>query len=235
MIIAGLSCINVNIYASLLECLQACVGNWKEERRRLRQMSHHRRTSSEVSNPDTLIIEVTRILRLTAHFIQNDEILKDEWILEFLSSYIKDMKAFLSLPEVQVEWDYQRLRRYFCGFLETVYLGIIKTPNPARWLPFEGRISCFTVIEEWCGHGQHWALSKDREMQMRRVVLGRTRESKDQSMIVASMELERRKLELAALSCMAVLCSGPAVQAVESNGETRAVLAFNITGLMKWI
>lgn len=234
-IIAGLSCINVNIYASLLECLQACVGNWKEERRRLRQLSHHRRTSSEVSNPDTLIIEVTRILRLTAHFIQNDEILKDEWILEFLSSYIKDMKAFLSLPEVQVEWDYQRLRRYFCGFLETVYLGIIKTPNPARWLPFEGRISCFTVIEEWCGHGQHWALSKDREMQMRRVVLGRTRESKDQSMIVASMELERRKLELAALSCMAVLCSGPAVQAVESNGETRAVLAFNITGLMKWI
>ncbi|KAG5355990.1 Cell polarity protein [Yarrowia sp. B02] len=234
-IIAGLSCINVNIYASLLECLQACVGNWKEERRRLRQLSHHRRTSSEVSNPDTLIIEVTRILRLTAHFIQHDDILKDEWILEFLSSYIKDMKAFLSLPEVQVEWDYQRLRRYFCGFLETVYLGIIKTPNPARWLPFEGRISCFTVIEEWCGHGQHWALSKDREMQMRRVVLGRTRESKDQSMIVASMELERRKLELAALSCMAVLCSGPAVQAVESNGETRAVLAFNITGLMKWI
>ncbi|KAG5367747.1 Cell polarity protein [Yarrowia sp. C11] len=234
-IIAGLSCINVNIYGSLLECLQACVGNWKEERRRLRQLSHHRRTSSEVSNPDTLIIEVTRILRLTAHFIQNDDILKDEWILEFLSSYIKDMKAFLSLPEVQVEWDYQRLRRYFCGFLETVYLGIIKTPNPARWLPFEGRISCFTVIEEWCGHGQHWALSKDREMQMRRVVLGRSRESKDQSMIVASMELERRKLELAALSCMAVLCSGPAVQAVESNGETRAVLAFNITGLMKWI
>lgn len=235
-IIAGLSCINVNIYASLLECLQACVGNWKEERRRLRQLSHHRRTSSELTNPDTLIIEVTRILRLTAHFIQNEEILKDEWILEFLSSYIKDMKAFLSLPEVQVEWDYQRLRRYFCGFLETVYLGIILTPNPARWLPFEGRISCFTVIEEWCGHGQHWALSKDREMQMRRVVLGRSRDSqKDQSMIVASMELERRKLELAALSCMAVLCSGPAVQAVESNGESRAVLAFNITGLMKWI
>jgi hypothetical protein len=204
-VVMALGCINVNLYKVLLEDLQTIIKALNDEAMRFggpKPASRSRQKSNRQRQ------EITHVLNLTSHFLQRNEILKDEWILGQLVEFIRGMKLFLTDPEIQLQWEFQELRRHFCGLVEAVSEGIRKLENPSRWLPLEGRTSLFRLIEEWCGHGPR-SFVKDREKRMRLSIMDEYKDVRDRGALTAAMEIEKKKVEIAALSCMASLCVNP--------------------------
>lgn len=201
-VVTGLGNININLYKTLIESLQPTVLKWAPDDRRGRPAPSPRRNRRQ----DRLRAEVTQVFQLTSHFLQKEEVYRDSWILQHMVAFIKELKVFLSEADVQVDWEHQKLRRYFCGLTEELYEGIKKTDKPERWLPFEGRLSIFILMQDWCGHGPNWEVVKAREERMRRTLMDFQRDLSDQGNLTAAMEIEKRNLKIAALSAMAALC-----------------------------
>lgn len=229
-VVTGLGTININLYKTLIETLQPVVMRWADESR-VRTHRGNSNTPRRSRRQDRLRAEVTHVFQLTSHFLLHKEVYGDDWILQHLSHFIKEMKAFLSDVEVQIDWEHQKLRRYFCGLMEELYEGLMRTPNPRRWLPFEGRLSCFVLMMDWCGYGPNWEAVKRREETMRRSLMTEQSNLSDQGRLTAAMEIEKRNLRTAALSAMATLCAGPLVENVES----KAMLHFDIEAVFRWV
>lgn len=110
----------------------------------------------------------------------------------------------MSEPAIQTNFECQRLRRYFCGFLENVYTGLEAKSDLEKWLPFEARVACFNYLKEWCGYGDSSAVTEERY----NAIISRIKTEKAGPSALAILEIERKKLQLASLKCMAILCSG---------------------------
>ncbi|KAF8253553.1 hypothetical protein K440DRAFT_236308 [Wilcoxina mikolae CBS 423.85] len=228
-VVAGLGNININLYKTLIESLQPAVLKWGTDHRRGRGINSPRRNRRQ----DRLRAEVTHVFQLTSHFLQKEDVYSDTWILRHMVAFIKDMKMFLNDPEVQNDWEHQKLRRYFCGLTEELYEGITKTDKPELWLPFEGRLSIFILMQDWCGHGPNWKVVKEREDMMRKSLMNLQRDITDPGSLTAAMEIEKRNLKIAALSAMASLCAGPVIEEVDAGSN--GMLSFNVDGLFRWI
>ncbi|CAG84689.2 DEHA2A09218p [Debaryomyces hansenii CBS767] len=218
-VISGLTCININIFKTLLENLPESVNEWN--------INSKGRDEAE----DRLRIEVIHILcNITNRFKSDVFIYSDEWMIANLVSIIKNVKSFLSVPLVQTDVEFQRLRRYFCGFLENVFIGLQDNSDLDKWLPFEARIGCFNFLKEWCGVGDSADVTEDRYNTM----VKRVKQLKETTSTVAILEVEKKALQFASLSTMAILCSGPIKQKIEVVGKI-AVMSFDISELMDWV
>ncbi|KAK9449778.1 cell morphogenesis N-terminal-domain-containing protein [Limtongia smithiae] len=246
-VISGLGCININLYKTLIESLQLMINSFSDGRKHSTgNVNIANGSGMQASSPagypwrrgrrqEWVRIEVAHVLQLTSHFLMHKVVYSDPWILERQVAFIKNTKNFLSQPDVALDWEYQKLRRYFCGLMQTLYEGIQQTVEPTRWLPFEARISLFTMIEEWCGYGQYAQIALERNQRMAKAALEQCRESgEQQNVLLSSMEVERSLLELSALNAMASILDGPLTETIESHGEKAAVMAFDITAIFTW-
>ena len=206
-IVVALGSININLYRTLLESLQYAVTTCKEEAK-LRIGTHQRSGSSPRRNRriDRLRTEVTHVYKLTSHFLHQPTVLKDEWIMNNLSTYTKDLMIFLSDAEIQRDWEFQKLRQYYCGLLEELYEGINRTDDPSRWMAFESRKSAFALMEDWCGYSANQSQVNQREDGMKRTALTHHQDAGEKTSATATIEIEKRDLRNAALSAMAALC-----------------------------
>ena len=169
--------------------------------------------------------------RLTARFLRGPTVLQDDWILNNISTYTKDLMIFLSDAEIQNDWECQRLRRHYCGLLEELFDGINRTRDPARWMAFESRKSSFALMEDWCGYSPNQSRISQREDNMRQTVLDQHQNDGERTNVTAAMEIEKRNLCTAALSAMAALCAGP-LRITTIKGDQ---LSFDIRRLLSWI
>ena len=218
-VITGLSHININILETFLDSIEFVTREWNTDIKK--------RNSSD----DRFRIEVVHILLNAIDYMGLDDLVyTNENIVRCLITIIKNAKNFLSADEVQVNIDFQRLRRYFCDFLASVYLGLQDRPNLELWFPFEARISCFNYLKEWCGHGNTKALTDERYS----VIIANIKQQKDAAAALALLEFERKKLELSALKCMTILCTGSLEQQLEIPGSL-ALVSFDIPGLLHWV
>ncbi|KAK9314481.1 cell morphogenesis N-terminal-domain-containing protein [Lipomyces starkeyi] len=238
--VAGLGCININLYKALIDSLQPMIASLSDGRKVTTASNgqppdspsgHHLRRNRK---HDCMRVAVTHVLQLTSHFLKEESIYRDSWILERLVTFIKETKNFLSHNEVQLDWECQKLRRYFCGLMQTLYEGIQRTSHPTKWLPFEARVSLFKMIEEWCGYGQYAHIAHERSEKMRRRGLEQCRNVAEQGVLMASMEVEKGQLELAALNAMASILDGPLTETIESHGSQAAVISFDVTAIFTW-
>ena len=204
----ALGSININIYRTLLDCLQSVVSLCnKEARGRI-----HQRTLSSPrrSNPtDLLRTEITHVYKLTSHFLQDEQVSSDDWILNNLINYTKDLKIFLSDSDVQTDWEFHKLRRHYCGLMEELFEGVSRTKDPSRWMPFEARKSAFALMEDWCGYSPNQTQISQREESMKESIMEHSKDQGDRGNAMAQMEIEKRNLKTAALSAMAALCVSP--------------------------
>ncbi len=237
-VVSAVSSININIFKTLIECIEPIILKWKNNIYNNNNLRNIQTLNNKIDG--RLRIELTNILNSTSHFLKNEIIYNDNWILKQLISFIKDLKYFLSQRLIQYDIEYQKLRRYFCGLLENIYISINLSINKKNWLPFEGRVACFTFLEEWCEHGQFASSAQDRYDYMQ----GKPASRIEAGMINASIEFERSSLEYAAIKCMAVLCAGPLVKEIESTDENEKIekiesnseyLSFDIPGLTVWL
>lgn len=206
-VVIALGSININLYRTLLESLQYAVTTCKEEAK-LRIGTHQRNGSSPRKNrqTDRLRTEVTHVYKLTARFLREQKVFEDEWILNNLSLYTKDLMIFLSDAEIQNDWECQKLRRQYCGLLEELFDGINRTKDPSRWMAFESRKSAFALMEDWCGYSPNQSRISQREDTMRQSALDQQLDTGERTNVTAAMEIEKRNLTTAALSAMAALC-----------------------------
>ncbi|KAJ5783201.1 hypothetical protein N7457_004975 [Penicillium paradoxum] len=231
-IVVALGSIHQNLYRTLLESLQYAVTTCNEEAK-MRIGNHYRSPSSPRRNrkTDRLRTEVTNVYKLTSHFLQDPEVYNDDWIVNNLVTYAKDIRIFLSDAEVQNDWEFQRLRFHFCGLMEELFEGINRTKDPFRWMPFESRKSAFSLMEDWCGYSPNQSQPAESEDHMRKFSINRPHETGEMKSPAAAMEKEKKNLRAAALSAMAFLCAGP----ISITTESGSVLQFDVSRMLSWI
>lgn len=206
-IVIALGSINVNLYRTLLESLQYAVTTCKEEAKQRIGIQHQRTSSNPRRNPgtDRLRTEVTQVYRLTARFLHEAAVLQDEWILNNLCTYTKDLMIFLNDANIQNDWECQKLRRQYCGLMEELFASVIQTPDHSRYISFDSRRSAFALMEDWCGYSPNQAKIDQREQNWQ-YALEQHQESGERSNVPVAMEIEKKNLKTAALSAMAALC-----------------------------
>jgi hypothetical protein len=206
-VVVGLGSIGINLYRTLLESLQVYVITCADEAKS-RLGTHQRTVSSPRRNrrTDHLRTEITNLYKVTSGFLTMPEIYNDEWILNNVINYTKDLRIYLSDAEVQNEWDFQKLRTHYCGLMENFFDGINRTSDPIRWMPFQARKAAFALMEDWCGYSPNQSQIRQREDMMRRSILDREQDLGIKGIATAAMEIEKRDLRTAALSAMAALC-----------------------------
>lgn len=218
-VIAGLSCININILKTLAENLPDSLNDW--------EVNQKKRDPIE----DRVRIEIVHILSsITSRFRSNSVLYSDDRTLANLVSIIKNVKAFLSVPFIQTLPEFQRLRCHFSLLLENLFVGLREKLDLGRWLPFEARIGCFNFLKEWCGYGD----SKDVLEERYAIMIQKAQQLKETATAAAILELEKKALQNAALSCMATICSGAMKQSFTVPGKT-AVISFDIRSVMDWV
>ncbi|KAJ4300315.1 Cell morphogenesis protein PAG1 [Collariella sp. IMI 366227] len=228
-VVIAMGSINIHIYRTLLEELQGQVSRCNDD---ARQRIHQRTNSSPRRNRkmDILRTEITQVYKLTSHFLRDPQVYQDDWVLNNLVAYAKDLKLFLMDHEVQMDWEFQRLRRHYCGLMEELFEGINRTKDPSRWMTFESRKSAFALMEDWCGFSPNQLQIRQREDNMRQSVIDQ-KAAGERGTVTAAMEIEKRNLRTAALSAMAALCGGP----MSATTESGASLQFDIRRMLAWI
>lgn len=228
-VVVAMGSSNIHIYRALLEELQGQVSRCNDE---ARARIHQRTNSSPRRNRtiDLLRTEITHVFKLTSHFLKEREIYEQEFFLGTLTAYTKDLKLFLMDGEVQMDWDFQKLRRYYCGLMEALFDGINRTSDPSRWMTFESRKSAFSLMEDWCGFSPNGVQIRAREDTMRKSVIDQQAMAERQT-VTAAMEIEKRNLRTAALSAMAALCGGP----ISVTTESGVVLQFDVRRMLAWL
>lgn len=201
-IVIALGSIRTSLYRTLLESLQYAVTSCNEAVRA--RANAHQRTGS-APRPDRSIdrlrTEVTHIYKLTSRFLKVDEVLQDEWIVRNLVTYTNSMRRFLSDAEVQDDWEFQTLRKHYCGLMEEVFEAINKTPEPSRYLSFDDRKGSFGLMEDWCGFSPNQSQISLREESMKQSALNQHNDMSERI-----VEVQKKELRNAALSAMASLC-----------------------------
>jgi hypothetical protein len=231
-IVLALGSIKHKLYRTLLESLQYAVTRCNDEAK-ARIGTHQRTPSNPQRNRQTerLRTEVTHVYKLTSTFLRDSEVCNDDWILNNLVNYAKDLRIFLSDAEIQNDWEFQRLRFHYCGLMEEVFEGINRSRNPSRWLPFESRKSAFTLMEDWCGYSSNQGQIAQREDVMKQSAFAQQQETGERLNLSAAMEIEKKNLRIAALSAMAALCAGP----ISIKTESKAILQFHLPRMLSWI
>ncbi|KAM7189704.1 cell morphogenesis protein PAG1 [Naviculisporaceae sp. PSN 640] len=228
-VVVAMGSINIHIYRTLLEELQGHVSRCNDEAR----ARIHQRTNSvprRNRKMDLLRTEITHVYKLTSHFLKLPEVYEDDWVLGNLVSYAKDLKLFLMDGEVQMDWEFQKLRRHYCGLMEELFEGINRTKDPSRWMTFESRKSSFALMEDWCGFSPNQPQIRQREDSMRQSLIDQQNVG-ERGTLTAAMEIEKRNLRTAALSAMAALCGGP----ISVTTESGASLHFDVRRMLAWI
>ncbi|KAK3053650.1 Cell morphogenesis protein PAG1 [Extremus antarcticus] len=227
----GLGATNVTLFHTLLGSLQAYVADCNTEVK-ARTLVHQRNAPPPPRNrrTDNLRTEVTRVLSLVCHHLQQQPE-DDDYALTYLVDYAKYTRLYLSDAEIQGELDFQKLRTYFCAMTEGIYEYVRKLKEPSRYMSFQSRQATFSLMENWCGFSPNESQIRKHEDHIRRSILERELDLKNRGVMNSAFEKEKSELQLAALSGMATLCSGP----LTFTADNRTLMHFDVRRILAWM
>lgn len=202
-VVVALGNINVNLYRTLLETLQA-----------VSSQLHEPRVATGRSGPQPARRHV-RLRTALGHVVQltsshmTEQTLSDEAVVGLLLNWVKDTFNLLSdHRDVQSFWDLQRLRRFFCGVVESIYSSMWPRGGCDRYFPFETRHKMFTLFSEWYSYSQS---AKDGPGKLAALLAGvaeQLREDKQRETVLAALREDTQSLSFHASDAMATLCQG---------------------------
>lgn len=229
--IDGLGNINPSVYKSLMSELEAYIKVVLDDGKQRNNQKPYQNKRSKKN--DRLRISVMNVLELTAGC--DKESIKDKDLMNSIMSYIKETKSFLMDTEVQIEWEYQRLRIYLCGLVEKLYESLMQLEDSTTVMSFETRLSLYKMFEEWCGYGTTAKTAQQREATMIRDVLEQCKDPKERASMTQLMEEDRKALESASLSAMATLLRGPLYAYLGQKKARQAIIQFDTLNVLRWI
>lgn len=213
-IITGLSSMNINVYRAYIENVDQFLTTWDVK-----------------SSNNVMRMELVHILVILSSFLKHELVSSDAWILQKVSTYLKNIKSFLEEDEIQKSFEYHPLRRFFAGLLSNFYSAIKSHPSCDKFLPFEARASCFNYLKEWCGYGQYTFISADRYRSMALMA----HKSNDDAAFATALEFQKSKLEVVTIESMIILCSGEVTKTIFNDHGLPIQMSFDIAGLLHWI
>ncbi|KAI8976541.1 cell morphogenesis N-terminal-domain-containing protein [Pilobolus umbonatus] len=226
--IEGLGHTHPQVYSCLIAELEPYIKTVLDDgKQRNNQKPYQNKRSKK---HDRLRISLMHVLERTSYCLPVN---KD--MMHVIMSYIKETKSFLKDSEVQLEWEYQRLRIYLCGLVEHLYESILQLDDPTLIMSFETRSSLFKMFEEWCGYGVAAELAQQRHVTMMQDVIEQCKDMRDKSSMKQLMEEERKALESACLSAMAMLCRGPLYAYLGQKKGKQGLIQFDTLNILKWI
>ncbi|KAG1090740.1 hypothetical protein G6F42_019614 [Rhizopus arrhizus] len=231
--IEGLGNINCNVYKSLMSELEGYVKIILDDGKQRNNQKPYQNKRSKKN--DRQRISVMNELELTAGCLADGEAVKDKELMNIIMGYIKETKSFLGDTEVQMEWEYQRLRIYLCGLVEKLYESLMQLEDATSCMSFETRLSLYKMFEEWCGYGATAKTSQQREATMMRDVLEQCKDPKERASMTQLMEEERKALEAASLSAMSTLLRGPLYAYLGQKKARQAIIQFDTLNVLRWI
>ncbi|KAL0076042.1 cell morphogenesis N-terminal-domain-containing protein [Phycomyces blakesleeanus] len=231
--IQGLGNVNKATYKILMTDLQPFVRTVLDDgKQRNNQKPYQNKRSKK---HDRLRISLMHLLELTAGCLSEKEHLEDKELMNMMMSYIKETKSFLTDVEVQLEWEYHKLRMHLCGTVEKLYENIMRLEEPTSVMSFETRLGLYKMFEEWCGYGMYANNTRARDAAMMRDVLEQCKDPRERGTMTQILEEERKSLETAALSAMAMLCRGPLYAFLGQKKARQAVIQFDLHNVFRWI
>ncbi|KAI7854903.1 cell morphogenesis N-terminal-domain-containing protein [Circinella umbellata] len=232
-VMQGLGNVNKDAYKLLITNLQHHVRIILDDgKQRNNQKPYQNKRSKK---HDRLRISLMHVFELTADCLQRRKYLEDKDVMNVIMSYIKETKSFLQDSEIQFEWEYHKLRVYLCGLVEKLYEKLMQLDDPTSVMSFETRLSLYKMFEEWCGYGICANATRNREAAMMRDVLEQCKDAQERASATQLMEEERKALETASLSAMAMLCRGPLYAFLGQKKARQAVIQFDMLNVLKWI
>lgn len=225
-VVTSLTWVNINIYVTLIACLETAVSDWKLDY--ANYLSQPRKDHFVKSKLERVATEITHILSATSHYLKEKQIYEDTVVLKKLLNFLNEIKSFyLSRPEVQSDPTCQRLRLYFASLLENVYLAVRQNPHKDTLMTYEMRVSYFLFVEEWTGVGHTENISRRREADMKKYITARSSSSEELHGALFTLEMEKNSLESQALSTLATLCYGPLYNNGSTADSTSMAVGFN--------
>ncbi|XBW38777.1 hypothetical protein QEN19_004361 [Hanseniaspora menglaensis] len=218
-IISGLSSININIYGAFLFSVDKILNSWRYE-----------------STANIVRIEIFHILTTASSFFEDPIVYNDKEILTTISKFLRNAKLFLNDTRVQNSLTFQPLRLYFSEMTGKFYHALLNNPDMVEELfPFEGKISCFNYLKEWCNYGEYQRLCQQRYENIIKNYSG----TRDFNSIAPSIEFYKTKLQKSTLETMVELLNGPinhkSIIKAKDNFNVEVLTSFNIEDLMNWI
>lgn len=196
-LVEGLSCINVNIFKSFIDCIAPSIERWEIF------------ANGGFSSDMVLKQEICCILsKVIYRFSKSNENYFDEDILQKLTLLLSNMLSVLSLDVSQVNFRYQRLRKYFSNMLETLQKDLLRLGEAGKWFSFPFRKKSFHFLLEWTGYGDKSSILVERYNSMKKGISAEN----DRLNLQASLEMQKHQLQLSAISCIACLCGSPVTE-----------------------
>lgn len=171
---------------------------------------------SQITVATPLATEICCIFnKVVSRFGRKNQQFANDWILSRLQAFLLDVQAQLLSPSAQQSFQFQRLRRYFCGLLECLHRELIKSGDVERWLPFSFRKRAFMFMMEWCGYGPSVNVFHRRYSTMAHVAGPSVTQ-------IASLELQKHQLQYSSISCMTELCSSSSMDSAYNSAANAA-------------
>ncbi|KAK6434984.1 Cell morphogenesis protein PAG1, partial [Oleoguttula sp. CCFEE 5521] len=230
--VIGLGASNINIFTLLLESLHAQVLECGHDAKE-RIASHQRSMSSPKRSRrvDHLRVSLTHLFSLTSPLLRDPIIEGNEFVLDYVTSYAKHLRLFLSDTEVQNQLEYQKLRTYYCTLTDGLYECIKRLKDSSKWLSFQARQATFSLMENWCGFSPNEGQLVAQQDHMARVLTDREQDYRGRATVSSQIEKETSELQSAALSAMAALCAGP----LSFTAEGKVLMSFDIKRMLQWL
>jgi len=231
--VAGLGATNATLFQTLLETLQPFVRACSQEAKE-RLASHQRSVSvapRRSKRTEILRTEITHLLSLTVHLLQDVKITGNQYVLAYMFEYTKHLRIFLSDAEIQSELEFQRLRIHFCALVDGLYDNIRKQENSSHWMPFQSRQATFALMENWCGFSPNEQQIRKQHEYNRRSFLERHEDLRQRGIVNSSIEKEKNELQFASLGAMATLCAG----SLRYAPDNKVLMQFDVRRMLAWI
>ncbi|PWN23960.1 hypothetical protein BCV69DRAFT_279866 [Microstroma glucosiphilum] len=225
--VMALGNINLNLYRTLLETLQS-VSSQINEGGRNRSMG---RTTASARRHTRLRTALAHVVQLTSSHMSGDSTLSDTAIMNLVIGWVKDTFNFLIAKEVELDWDFQLLRRYFCGVVEDLYRGLASRNECDRFFPFTTRLRMFRMFADWYAYSQSARDGPSKLANLLASVAGQARDEKQREHTITTLRDETQALSFHASDAMATMCMGPIKDKVTPTTNT----PFEPTWLVVWL
>jgi hypothetical protein len=190
-VVTALGCIHFSMYGDLLRYLRMPIQSICEEMKSKLSNRTIGLSKKAMKKAEKLRTEIAHVLFLVADFVKYDTLVDDS-LIEMIRVYIHETLHYLGHPDIQQDWDHQMLRYYFCGFIERIYYNLSKSTIVTKLIRFHTRVSLFKLFEEWCGHGQHSAATREREAKMMFNILDQVKDFQERGALNSILEEQRK-------------------------------------------
>ncbi|CAO1630004.1 unnamed protein product [Sympodiomycopsis kandeliae] len=235
-VVTALGNINVNLYRTLLETLQA-VSSQLTEGTRSKTMGGINKLSAPARRHSRLRTALAHVVQLTSSHMSGDATLSDNSIMTLILNWVKDTFNFLVDREVKSDWEFQKLRRFFSGVVEDLFNGLIKRGESEKYFPFDTRLRMMKLFSEWYSFSQSAKDGPAKLTHLLSTVAEENREDKQREVIIANLRIDTQALAFHASDAMATLCQGSITSIDVSTSTTTTMMdsPFRPEYLVNWL